>query len=150
MGIRVFIGGIMQGSRRDGGIDDQNYRDKIAAVLRRHLPAVEILDPWVLYPDSVAYDFERAKRTFFDLTALAGEADVLVAYLPEASMGTAIEMWSAYQTQVPIYTISPLIDNWVVMLLSTQVFPDIPAFAHFVADGGLDTVKCEGNATATG
>ncbi len=46
-------------------------------------------------------------------------------------------MWNAYQGDRRVYTISPLVDNWVVHSLSERVFPDIAAFAAFVASGGL-------------
>lgn len=133
----MFIAGIMQGSRTDGGIDAQDYRREIAQLLRYHVPGVEVLDPFALHPDSVTYSPERAKQTLLELAALAGEVDVLVAYVPSASMGTAIEMWNAYQGGGRVYTISPLVDNWVVHSLSERVFPDIAAFAAFVANGGL-------------
>ena len=135
--VRVFIAGIMQGSRSDGGIDAQDYRREIARIVRRHVSGVEVLDPLELHPDSVGYSPEQAKQTLLELIELAGRADVLVAYVPSASMGTAIEMWNAYQRGVRIYTISPLAGNWVVRSLSERVFPDIGAFAAFVAGGGL-------------
>ena len=139
--MRVFIAGIMQGSRTDGGIDAQDYRREIARILRRHVPGAEVLDPWELHPDSVSYSSEQAKQTLLELSALAGQVDVLVAYVPAASMGTAIEMWNAYQTGVRVYTISPLADNWVVRSLSERVFPDVAAFATFVAAGGLSGME---------
>ena len=139
--MRVFISGIMQGSRLDGKIDSQGYRHEIARMLRRHVPEVDVLDPFELHPDSVTYGPEQAKQTLLELFALAGQADVLVAYIPSASMGTAIEMWSAYQSSVPVYTICPLADNWVVRSLSERVFPDMATFAVFVASGGLDEAE---------
>lgn len=139
--MRAFIAGIMQGSRTDGGIDAQDYRREIARILRRHVPGAEVLDPWELHPDSVSYSSEQAKQTLLELSALAGQVDVLVAYVPAASMGTAIEMWNAYQTGVRVYTISPLADNWVVRSLSERVFPDVAAFATFVAAGGLSGME---------
>jgi hypothetical protein len=33
--MRIFIAGIMQGSRRDNGVDDQSYRQRIASTLVR-------------------------------------------------------------------------------------------------------------------
>jgi hypothetical protein len=137
--MRVFIAGIMQGSRSDGRIDTQNYRGEIAEILEHHIPGITIVDPLALHPNSVDYDPKRAKQTLLELAALAGQVDVLVAYVPSASMGTAIEMWHAYQGNVPVYTISPLADNWVVQSLSERVFPDITAFATFVTNGGLNT-----------
>ncbi len=135
--MRVFIAGIMQGSRTDGGIDDQDYRCEIARILQRHVSGVEVLDPFKLHPDSVSYSPEQAKQTLLELAALASQVDVLVAYVPSASMGTAIEIWTAYQSGARVYTISPLADNWVISSLSECVFPDLAAFATFVASGGL-------------
>jgi hypothetical protein len=135
--MRVFIAGIMQGSRADGGIDAQDYRREIARIVRRHAPGVEVLDPFELHADGVSYSPAQARQTLLEMAALAGQVDVLVAYVPSASMGTAIEMWNAYQRGRRVYTISPLGDNWVVRSLSERVFPDMAAFANFVASGGL-------------
>lgn len=135
--MRVFVAGIMQGSRADRGIDAQDYRHEITQIMQRHINKVEVLDPLELHPSSVSYSPEQAKQTLLELVALAGQADALVAYVPSASMGTAIEMWRAYQHGVPVYTISPLTENWVVRSLSERVFPDMAAFATFVASGGL-------------
>jgi len=136
--MRMFIAGIMQGSRSDGEIEGQDYRREIAQIARQYIPDIDVLDPFELHPDSVDYSPEQARRTFLELVELAGRVDVLVAYAPSASMGTAIEMWNAYQSGVRIYTISQMTDNWVVQSLSERVFPDVAAFAAFVADGGLD------------
>jgi len=135
--VRVFIAGIMQGSRSDGRIEGQDYRREVAQIVRRHISGAEVLDPLELHPDSVSYSPEQARQTLLELVGLAGRVDVLVAYVPSASMGTALEMWSAYQGGVRIYTISPLADNWVVHSLSERIFPDLAAFAAFVASGGL-------------
>lgn len=136
--MRVFIAGIMQGSRNDAEIQDQGYRREIVQSIRRHVHEVEVLDPFELHPDSVTYGPEQARQTFLELAALAGQVDVLVAYLPSASMGTAIEMWHAYQGGARVYTISPMADNWVVRFLSERVFSDVAAFVGFVAGGGLN------------
>jgi hypothetical protein len=135
--VRLFIAGIIQGSQSGREIEAQDYRREIAQIVRRHVPAVEVLDPLELYPDSVGYGPEQAKQTLLELAELAGGVDVLVAYVPSASMGTAIEMWNAYRSGSPVYVISPLADNWVVHSLSKCIFPDLAAFAAFVAGGGL-------------
>ena len=137
--MRIFIAGVMQGSRIELSITAQTYREEIADIIQAHLPEVEILDPNRIHPDSVSYDRERAKRTFVEMSELAAQVDALVAYVPEASMGTAVEMWQAYRAGIPVYTISPLAENWVVFTLSREVFPDMAAFAMFVAENGLDS-----------
>jgi molybdopterin converting factor small subunit len=133
--IRVFIAGIMQGSRRENNLIEQDYRRTIAEFLQQQLTAIEIVDPLALHPNSIEYDNEAARRTLIGLAQEAGRADVVIAFVPEASMGTALEMWEAFHQQRPIFTISPLIHNWVVKCLSTQVFEDLAAFRAFVTSG---------------
>lgn len=136
--MRVFIAGIMQGSRLDRYIDAQDYRQIITEALRAHHPQVEILDPNELHPDGVDYDDQKAKATLLEMAGLAARADLVVAYAPQASMGTAIEMWQGFQAGVPVVTISPMSSNWVIKHLSSVVLPDLDAFRLWVANGEFD------------
>lgn len=137
--MRFFIAGIMQGSLADVGIHDQSYRVAIGEAIRARFAEAEIIDPIELHPEGgLNYGPEEAKRTLLELAEEAARADVLIAYLPEASMGTAVEMWQAYRAGKPILTISPLAENWVVRFLSTRVFPSLGAFESFVAEGELE------------
>jgi hypothetical protein len=136
--VRVFIAGIMQGSRMDRYIDDQDYRRVISETLQAHRADVEIMDPNELHPNGVDYDDELAKATLLEMADLASQADLVVAYVPQASMGTALEMWKAFEASVPLVTISPMAANWVIKHLSSVVLPDLDAFRRWVADGGFD------------
>jgi hypothetical protein len=136
--MRVFIGGIMQGSRRDRYIDDQDYRRIIAEAVLAQRPDAEIIDPNELHPNGVDYGDKQAKATLLELFERAAQADLLVAFAPRASMGTAIEMWQAFQSGAPLITISPMADNWVVKHLSAVVLPDLESFRSWIASGGLD------------
>jgi molybdopterin converting factor small subunit len=135
---RVFIGGIMQGSRRENTIDAQDYRRIIGDCLRAQLAQVEVIDPFQLHPDSVAYERAQARQTLITLAHEAGRADAVIAFVPEASMGTALEMWEAYRGRKPIFTISPLQHNWVVQCLSTRVFDNIEEFCAYVNSGDFE------------
>jgi len=135
--MKVFIAGIMQGSLHDDGIHDQDYRQRIARVLKEAFRNVEVVDPWALYPDSLGYNDEVGKEVFLKNAAEAAEADLLVAYLPQASMGTAIEVWQAHTAGKPVVTVSPLDRNWVVRHLSDLVFGDLEAFEEAARDGRL-------------
>ena len=135
---RVFIGGIMQGSRRENTIDTQDYRRIISDCLRAQLAQVEVIDPFQLHPDSVAYEREQARQTLITLAHEAGRADAVIAFVPEASMGTALEMWEAHRGRKPIFTISPLRHNWVVQCLSTRVFASLEEFCAFVTSGDFE------------
>jgi sulfur carrier protein ThiS len=136
--LRVFIAGVMQGSRRENNISAQDYRRQIGRCLQAHLTNVEIVDPLQLHPNSVEYDEAAARRTLIEMAKTAGRSDAVVAFVPEASMGTALEMWTAYESSRPIFTISPLIHNWVVKCLSTRIFADVESFCAFVAAGEFE------------
>ncbi|MGA9348031.1 MAG: hypothetical protein WBW48_04410 [Anaerolineae bacterium] len=137
--MRFFISGIMQGSCAGVGIHDQSYRVAIKSAIKARFAEAEVIDPIELHPDAgSSYGSDEAKRALLELAEEAARADVLIAYLPEASMGTAVEMWQAYRAGKPILTISPLAENWVVKFLSTRVFPSLEAFESFVAEGELE------------
>ena len=136
--MRVFIAGIMQGSRQDRFIEDQAYRQAIAAAVRSYDPAAEIVDPNELHPHAVDYEDEQARATLLELIGVASRADLVVAYAPRASMGTALEMWEAFRAGAPVVTISPMDANWVIRFLSGTVLPDLVAFQEWVTGGGLD------------
>jgi hypothetical protein len=131
--VRVFIAGVMQASGLTKGIVDQRYRSEIRAALLARWPDLEVVDPFELHPNSVEYQDAEARETLLALLDLARSSDLVVAYAPVASMGTALEMYAAYLQDVPVVTISPMIDNWVVRALSRQVFPDLASFSDFVA-----------------
>ncbi len=130
--MRVFIGGVMQASNVSKDLWDQGYRKQIAAAVRDRWPEADIIDPLRLHPESVAYDDAAAKETLFAMAELAGASDVVIAYLPTASMGTALEMWCAHQNGVPVLAITPMAENWVVRALSRRVFPDLKSFFDYV------------------
>ncbi len=133
----IFVAGIIQGSLRDRTIHAQSYRDRLVGLLRAAFPTVEVYCPIENYPNSLEFTDEVARATFLGLMQRAAEADVLVAYVPEASMGTAIEMWQAHRHGRLVITISPMAANWAVRFLSHVVLPDIDAFERFVGSGEL-------------
>jgi hypothetical protein len=135
--MRFFLAGIMQGSHRGPLIHDQDYRQRIKRLLAAQFPHAEIYDPLADHGDSLAYDDRRGREVFFHHNRRSGEVDVLLAFVPEASMGTAIEMWQAYRHGRAVITISPLALNWTVRFLSHEVYPTIEDFEAAVASGSL-------------
>jgi hypothetical protein len=139
-GPRFFLAGIIQGSLSGRDIHDQEYRKTIRRILEKAFPVCRIICPMENHPRSVTYDNSKARRVFLGHLEDVRQSGVLVVYLPEASMGSAIEMWEAHRQGVVTVTISPMIHNWIVRLLSDYVFPDIEAFRIFVESGGLHRV----------
>ena len=68
---------------------------------------------------------------------MCGEIDLLIAFVPEASMGTAIEMWEAWRHDKLVITISPLKHNWAVKYLSHIVFEQESDFFEALQNGNL-------------
>jgi hypothetical protein len=77
--MRIFLSGIIQGSRSGKNIHTQDYRSVLKAVLRRHAPTADLVCPIDLHPNSVDYDEAQARETFSEMVRLASEADVVVA-----------------------------------------------------------------------
>ena len=137
--MKIFIAGIMQGSLQGHGILEQDYRQVIREAILSNHPGVEIVDPFALFPDSVTYNDQRAKQVLFEMATEAGSADILVAYLPKASMGTALEMINAYENGKTILSISKLEKNWFIRALSTKIFPSLNQFCNWVQETDLAT-----------
>ncbi|MCB8982846.1 MAG: hypothetical protein H6659_03400 [Ardenticatenaceae bacterium] len=135
--MRIFIAGIMQGTRLDDQIDSQSYREQIAAALQTHVPDVSILDPWALNPNSVTYDEERARHTFLTMTREAAKADMLIAYLPQPSMGTAMEMWEAFNAGLYIIAVTPLVHHWAVRFTASEILPDLETLLADIENGRI-------------
>jgi len=128
------LAGIIQGSRRGRGLYPQDYRERIKRALRGRFPRAEVFCPHELHPKSIDYDAKKGKETFLRMIEEARRSDCLVAYLPEASLGTAIEIWESYKSGVPIWTISPMGENWVVKFFSTKIFPSLSDFEVYLQE----------------
>ena len=136
MALTFFIAGVIQGSLLDG-MHEQDYREQIANLVLRHFPDARVVDPVVLHPDSLEYTDAEAKATFFALAAEAAKADVVIAYVPTCSMGTAVEMWEARRAGKMVISVSPLEKNWVVRYLSTHMVGSLEALDALLARLGV-------------
>ncbi len=126
--MRFFLAGIMQGSHAQKRVHDQDYRAHIARLLEQHFSDAEIYDPRGNHAGSLGYDDRTGRDLFFHHNRMCREVDVLLAFVPEASMGTAIEMWEAYQHGAAVISISPLSHNWAVKFLSHALYGDMAEF----------------------
>ncbi len=132
-----FIAGIIQGSSKDTAVSCQNYRAVLKSMLIKYFPDSLVYCPVENHPNSVSYSDEAAHDVFFNHVQMASDSDCIIAYIPEASMGTAIEIWEAYHAGKIIIAISPMADNWVVRLLVKYRFNDIGSFEDWLKSGGL-------------
>jgi len=135
--MRFFLAGIMQGSHAAARCHGQEYRASITRLIESHFPGADVYDPHAEHSGSLDYSHETGRDVFFRHNRLCREIDVLVAFVPEASMGTAIEMWEAHQHGAAVVTISPLRHNWAVKFLSHALYADLPAFEAALQSGDV-------------
>ena len=135
---RFFLAGIIQGSIHGRQIHPQDYRARLKAMLLKHVPGADAYCPIENHPESLAYSDARGREVFFGHVERAADSDVLVAFLPEASMGTAVEMYEAHKRGTIVLAVSPMRENWTVKFLSTKVFDDLDALERFIESGELE------------
>ena len=136
--MRFFLAGIMQGSHTEALVHDQAYRTRIAQLLEAHFPHADVYDPRADHAESLDYDDTTGRNVFFHHNRMCGQIDVLLAFVPEASMGTAIEMWEAYQHGAAVITVSPLKHNWAVKFLSHALYADLSEFEAALQNGEIE------------
>ena len=136
--LKVFLAGIIQGSIADERIHQQDYRSRLKQLLRDTLPDAEVFCPIENHPNSLGYSFTKGRDVFMFLMRKAAETDLLLAFVPEASMGTAIEMWEAFNRGKLVIAISPLKTNWAVKFLSHKICATLEEFEEFARSGGLE------------
>jgi len=162
---RFFIAGTIQGSLQGVRTISQEYRSSLRALIIKQYPNVGLYCPEeilrnrlglqereiresfvalssaeVIRADAYNHPIRAVAQVFQELVRMAGEADVLVAYLPDhqASMGTAMEMWSAFENRKIVVTISNMRQNLAVVSTSTIIVPDIAAFERLLTNRWLD------------
>jgi hypothetical protein len=133
--MRFFLAGIIQGSLTKAVVHNQDYRGRIKRLLAAYFPQAEVYDPVADHGNSIEYDDATGRRVFFGHNEMCREIDVLLAFVPEASMGTAIEMWEAYRHGTAVITISPLVHNWAVRFLSHALYADVEQFEAGLQSG---------------
>lgn len=129
----VFLAGIIQGSIAEPKIHSQDWREPLKAALARHAPRANVYCHYSEHPNSITYDLADIRRTLAEGIRRAAECDLLIAFVPSASMGTAIEMYEAARRGAVVLTVSPLAANWVLRAYSDRIFPDTDAFDAFLA-----------------
>lgn len=135
--MRFFLAGIMQGSHKTALLHPQGYRARITELLKAHFPQAEIYDPLADHTESLDYDDQRGREVFYHHIDLCREFDVVLAFVPEASMGTAIEMWVAREHGRAVIAVSPMHLNWAVKFLSDALYADLDELETAIRSGAL-------------
>lgn len=135
--MNIFLAGIIQGSIVEEKIHLQVWREPIQTAIAKHIPNADVYCHYTAHPNSITYDMPQIRETFNDGVTKAKSAELLIAWMPSASMGTAIEIFEAYQSGTVVLSITPMAANWVIRLYSDKIFPDVETFEKFLASGEL-------------
>ncbi len=135
------MAGIIQGSAKDKSIHSQDYRRRIKEIFADCSPDSVVFDPFDGHEGSVHYDIEKGKSVFNGSLEKLRESDLMIAYLPDASLGTAIEMWESHKAGVPVWTITGMKDNWIVRFCSQKIFENIDALANHLKASTESSLK---------
>ena len=156
-GASYFLSGVMQGARASGdgfaGVVSQDYRAEIKAAVLAADGEARVIDPWELikplaaelYPagtarDEMFHEAAHVQRGLALVTDAAADADVVVSYLPEASMGSALELHAARAKRRLVYVVAPgkMARNWVVVSHADRIFESIEQLAGWLRGGGAE------------
>jgi len=138
--MKIFLAGIIQGSLKDDSIHSQDWRGPVREIIARRIPTADVYCHYSAHPNSLTYRGEKIRATFDEGVRRCAESDLVIVYLPSASMGTAIEMYEAYHNGAVVLTVTPMAANWVVKLYSHAVFATLEELDEFIAAGKLETL----------
>lgn len=135
--MQVYIAGTVTGSN-DRDVINQDYRKQIKAIVSRKFPAADIVDPMDYFHDGLSFNIEQSVKCFAFCLASASNADMIIAYLPEASIGTGMEIYEAFLKHRNIVIITPMTTNWALLFASDVLCESIEEFQRIFNNGDLD------------
>ena len=123
-GSSFFLSGVMQGKKADGdgvvGTVPQDYRAEMKDAVQAADASATVIEPWdlvgaecaTLYPEGTAQadmfkEDAHVRHCFGVCVEAAAKADVIISYLPEASMGSAVEIHAAHGNGKTILVVAP-------------------------------------------
>jgi hypothetical protein len=126
-------------------MESQDYRGQMRAAILAADPNAVVVDPLQLAAERAAewfvedgvppwQDDAHVRQMLSEVVAAAAASDVVISYLPTASMGSALELQAAHAAGKTILAIAPanMRSNWVVRSYSSRIFESIPDVASFL------------------
>ena len=147
-GTSYFLSGVMGGSGGGGAslagiaVESQDYRAQMRDAVLAADSNANIIDPAVVVadlaprihapgtPEAAWWAEDEAVRSAFGACVeLAARSDVVISYLPTASMGSAVELHAARAAHRLVLVVAPgkMSGNWVVRAYADHVFEDVDA-----------------------
>ena len=153
-GESYFLSGVMGGSGAGTAnlagvaVESQDYRVSIRAAVLAADKTARVVDPAEVVklrapelhadglPEAAFWKEDGSVRAMFgEVVALAAQCDVVISYLPTASMGSAIELHAAREAGRLVVVVAPnerMRANWVVRVYADFVFDDIGSLSQWL------------------
>lgn len=133
-----YISGMMQGSQNGLRIHDQRYRIEIKTAIKTFFPESKIVCPFEIFSSRKNIFSKNIEKEFTKMVELAGQADVVISFIPEASMGSAVEIWTAHNKGRIVIAISKMKNNWLLISGADIIIPSIKALYNLFKNGWLE------------
>lgn len=161
---KVFIAGTIQGANRNATMHNQDYREIITRLVLARYPDALCFDPSrevvsalsdprvsslvsaahaqpvpAILPDTLPPELTRLRDLFARMTQSVEDCDLCIAYLPDhvPSMGTAMEMYAAFLSGVPVVAVTDMVDNLAIMSVSSCVLRDLDSLDAWLTEPKL-------------
>jgi hypothetical protein len=153
-GASYFLSGVMGGSGAGTAslagvaVESQDYRASIRAAVLAADSTACVVDPAEVVelrapelhadgmPEAGFWKEDGVVREMLDeVVALAAQCDVVISYLPTASMGSAVELHAAREAGRLVVVVAPnerMRANWVVRAYAHFVFDDIASLGRWL------------------
>ncbi len=153
-GESYFLSGVMGGSGAGTAnlagvaVESQDYRVSIRAAVLAADKTARVVDPAEVVklrapelhadglPEAAFWKEDGSVRAMLgEVVALAAQCDVVISYLPTASMGSAIELHAAREAGRLVVVVAPnerMRANWVVRAYADFVFDDIGSLSQWL------------------
>ncbi|CAE8726062.1 unnamed protein product, partial [Polarella glacialis] len=108
---RYFISGVMIGSKHKLVEVEKDLHNQVKAFAESKGISLDDLN---LKDSLVAAALD-------EIVAIIPSCHVIISNLPEASMGSAVELWEAKRSGLLIFTVSPMTSNWTIRVQALVV-----------------------------
>lgn len=126
--VSIYITGIQRGSKKE--LHPQTYRKQIIDAIRETWDSATLQCPTIDESRDKEEQLKDTVKEFEQRLSLLKKANIIVAYIPEASMGSAIELYNASLRGKYVVTISPMRSNRIIRLFSHDIYDSVESFIN--------------------
>ena len=125
--IKIYISGILRGSR-ENEFYPQCYRKRIVDIIQKSWESAVVHCPNIKGAVSDTETLKDTAKEFEQQLSMLKKSNIVVAYIPEASMGCAIEVYNASMRGKYVVTITPMKSNRMIRMFSHEIYDSVDSF----------------------